>query len=306
VSNSRSWRELTPAALRRSISDRIRNAARQRDRTATELHREFYLQRFLARVFATQTPDWLLKGGASLVARNSQARYSTDIDLLHMTARLDHAVRQLIEIAGGTSELDPFRFVIGQPKTFSGATAGASLRVDVYVGAAKFADFSIDVSTERLPVGDVDHVSPPPVIEIDSLEALPDFALYPLPQQFADKVCAMYEVHNDQPSTRYRDLVDLAEIVSNWELDAATTKNALDREAERRSLKLPLEIVSPGDGWAVGYANAVRRVKIVPASAHGLEGALELVGRFFNPLQARTVAEGTWRPADISWSERTP
>lgn len=86
-----------------------------------------------------------------------------------------------------------------------------------------------------MPVGDVDYQPPRPVIEMDELAPMPKFALYPLPQQVSDKVCAMYERYGDlqQPSTRYHDLVDLAPIVTTWTLDAALTTTALHQESTR-------------------------------------------------------------------------
>lgn len=69
-----------PAAFARSLKDRIRNEATRRGRTTEQLRREFFLQRFLARVFTEPGQRWLLKGGASLLVRRPDARYSRDID----------------------------------------------------------------------------------------------------------------------------------------------------------------------------------------------------------------------------------
>ncbi|MDV6271812.1 nucleotidyl transferase AbiEii/AbiGii toxin family protein [Rhodococcus globerulus] len=93
----------------------------------------------------------------------------------------------------------------------------------------------IDRSTERVPVGGIDYQLPHPVIEMDELAPMPKFALHSLPQQVSDKVCAMNEQYGDlqQPSERYRDLVDLTLIVTTWTLDAALTRTALQRESAR-------------------------------------------------------------------------
>lgn len=73
-------RSSNPAAFNRSLKDRIRNETTPRGRTSEQLRREFFLQRFLARVFSEPGERWLLKGGASLLVRRPDARYSQDID----------------------------------------------------------------------------------------------------------------------------------------------------------------------------------------------------------------------------------
>ena len=229
MSTDRPPRSNNPAAFNRSLKDRIRNETTPRGRSTEQLRREFFLQRFLARVFSEPGERWLLKGGASLLVRRPDARYSQDIDLLHPCAVVADAVTELVAIAETDSNLDPFRFVFDTPRLMTGGVSGASVKVKVYLGAVQLADFPIDLSTELIPVGDVDYQLPHPVVEMDELAPMPKFALYPLPQQVSDKVCAMYERYRDlqQPSTRYHDLVDLALIVTAWTLDAALTRTAL-------------------------------------------------------------------------------
>ncbi|MDJ0394236.1 nucleotidyl transferase AbiEii/AbiGii toxin family protein [Rhodococcus sp. G-MC3] len=182
-----------PAAFSRSLKDRLKNQTGVRNRTIEQLRREFFLQRFLARVFSSSEGRWMLKGGASLLVRRPDARYSQDIDLLHTSAAVEEAMAELIAIADTPTELDFFRFVFDTPRLMTGGVAGASVKVRVYVGAQQLADFPIDLSTELSPVGTVEFHSPIPVIELDGLAPMPKFALYPLPQQISDKVCAMYE-----------------------------------------------------------------------------------------------------------------
>ncbi|MDH6681038.1 hypothetical protein M2284_005281 [Rhodococcus sp. LBL1] len=293
-----------PAAFSRSLKDRIRNETSRRGRTTEQLRREFFLQRFLARVFSEPGERWILKGGASLLVRRPDARYSQDIDLLHTSAAVEDALTELTEIGQSTSGLDPFRFVFDPPRLMTGAVAGASVKVRVYLGALQLADFPIDLSTELVPVGEVDYHLPSPVVEMDELAPLPKFALYPLPQQISDKVCAMYERYGDlrQPSTRYHDLVDLTLIVTAWPLDAAVTRIALTRESTRRSLTLPTALAMPADSWASGYAKIARTVPGLPEHARSIDGALRIVGACLDPLLGGHLESGSWDPIDASWT----
>ena len=304
MSTDRPPRSNNPAAFNRSLKDRIRNETTSRGRSTEQLRREFFLQRFLARVFSEPGERWLLKGGASLLVRRPDARYSQDIDLLHTSAAVADALHELVAIAETDSDLDPFRFVFDPPRLMTGGVSGASVKVKVYLGAVQLADFPIDLSTELVPVGDVDYQLPRPVVEMDDLAPMPKFALYPLPQQVSDKVCAMYEQYGDlqQPSTRYHDLVDLTLIVTAWTLDAALTRTALQREAARRTLTLPTTLTMPAPTWTAGYAKIAKTVPGLPEHARGIDGALRIVGHCLNPLLSRHLDTGSWNPIESNWS----
>ncbi|MGC0367726.1 hypothetical protein ABH922_005778 [Rhodococcus sp. 27YEA15] len=188
MSTDRPPRSSNPAAFNRSLKDRIRNETTPRGRSTEQLRHEFFLQRFLARVFSAPGERWLLKGGASLLVRRPDARYSQDIDLLHTSAAVADALSELVAITETGSDLDPFRYVFDTPRLMSGGVSGASVKVKVYLGAVQLADFPIDLSTELVPVGEIDYQLPRPVVEMDELAPMPKFALYPLPQQVSDKV----------------------------------------------------------------------------------------------------------------------
>lgn len=59
---------------------------------------------------------------------------------------------------------------------------------------------------------------------------------------------ATYGSHG-APSTRYRDLVDLALIITTSPLDAQATARALRLEAQRRNIALPSSLHMPGTQW---------------------------------------------------------
>lgn len=116
MSTDRPPRSNNPAAFNRSLKDRIRNETTPRGRSNEQLRREFFLQRFLARVFSEPGERWLLKGGASLLVRRPDARYSQDIDLLYTSAAIADALYELVASAETDNDLDPFRFVFDTPR----------------------------------------------------------------------------------------------------------------------------------------------------------------------------------------------
>lgn len=190
----------------------------------------------------------------------------------------------------------------GHPHRCPVLSWGVSVPVEAYLGATKFASFPIDLSTELHAVAHVERARPAPIIEMPGLPELPEFVLYPLPDQVADKVCAMYERHgsHQQPSTRYRDLVDLLLITMNCSFDAAMTVSALASESRRRQLVLPITMSSPDDQWESGYRAMARSTTAI--DVRSLSAALSIVGACLNPLLASDITEGSWNPTQRCWT----
>jgi hypothetical protein len=77
---------------------------------------------------------------------------------------------------------------------------------------------------------------------------------------------------------------------------------AIWSEEERRRIHLPGRLVVPDIGlWSRGYAAEARRSSL--PEAHSLDDAMEMVGRFLNPVLAGS-ARGTWHPRLRIWKAR--
>lgn len=290
----------TAAAFRSAVDTRLKSLARETGRPFVELRREFLYQRFLARVFE-QEPLWVLKGGIGLLTRLPGARHSRDIDLLHLTAKPAVAEAELRAI--GRRELgDHLRFEIVRSMALS-VDEALRLKTEAYTGTTKWESFDIDISCERHFVASVELVQPKPILNVEGVPELPAFRLYPLVDQIADKVSAMYETHaRGAPSNRYRDLVDLALLVGVEKMDAALLVSALrSREKNARNpVTLPSAMHSPGAGWVDGYPAEARR-SLLHAELHRLDAALACVGTCLNPILDGSVTSGTWRPHTRAW-----
>ncbi|MFI5712730.1 nucleotidyl transferase AbiEii/AbiGii toxin family protein [Kribbella sp. NPDC051620] len=299
-----------PVGFRAGVEARIRaEAAAASHRTVDQVRRQFLLQRFLVRVFAGPDGPWVLKGGTGLIVRIPGARHSDDIDLLYseQEALLENAVADLRRLADRAPEGDFLRFEIAEPVIGSGQDVGhvvAQLKVSSYLGTVEYGRFPLDLSLNQRTAEAVDLIQPRPVIELPGDKPLPKFVLYPLAEQVADKVCAMYGkygINGDRPSTRYRDLVDLTIIITTQELDASRTVRALRDEAKRRILVLPMRLSVPGTDWEVGYGR-VAGGTLLPIELRAVDPALNAVSGCLQPLLDGTVAEGTWNPLQMSWN----
>ena len=290
----------TPAAFRSAVDTKLKAQARRDGRLFAELRREFLYQRFLARVFHEESL-WVLKGGIGLLTRLPGARHSRDIDLMHLTATPAAAEAEIRAI--GRRDLgDHLRFEIVRSVTLSVQDA-LRLKAEAYTGATKWESFDIDVSCERHFVAALEAVQPRPILDVDGVPALPAFRLYPLVDQIADKVAAMYETHgHGEPSNRYRDLVDLALLISAEELDAALLRAALrSREKNARNrLALPTSMQSPGAGWSDGYPAEAGRTSL-RKELHRLDAAVAHVGACLNPILDGSLADGRWNPQALAW-----
>src|SRR5665811_1944451 len=258
---------LSAAAFRASVRDRLKTEAKKSGRPVKELQREFVLQRFLSRVLSAADSQWGLKGGTGLLIRLPGARYSQDLDLLHPSENLEAAIEELKELSRGPGR-DSFSFVVGDPVRMSGGAAGVKVKVDTYLGTTLYCTFPIDLSTELPFVAQVEHRRPRPVLEVPGVDPLPEFTLYPLPDQVADKVCAMYERHGPTatPSSRFRDLVDLVLIVSNFELALEELPAHRERgNPMKKLINAPDRVVTDMlSGYLRAYAGKLKQVPEVP------------------------------------------
>jgi hypothetical protein len=200
---------------------------------------------------------------------------------------------------------DYLRFDIADPQLRTGQDLDhvvAQLKVIPYLGAAEYGSwFPIDLSLNQRIIEPVERIRPEPIVALPGSDPLPEFVLYPLPDQIADKLCAMYSTYGSgRPSSRFRDLVDLALIVTTQPVDAARTTQALRAEASRRGIVLPTELTPPSPQWRAGYQQ-IAGDTILPSDLHVMDTALLLVGRCLEPLLAGEISDGTWDAELIYW-----
>ena len=291
------------ADFRRSVTARAKEESQRRGRPINELLRQLVYQRFLARVFADPEGPWILKGGVGLLARMPDARHSRDIDLFHADAR-DHLDATIADLRAAVDRdlQDHLTFVLGRVRESDGDIA-AQIAFAAYAGATVLEQFTVDLATHLRPVARVDRIRPEPAVPVPGLSELPELRVYPLPDQMADKVCAMYSVFGatGAPSSRYRDLVDLVLVLIRHTVRYDELADAIGAEAHRRGLSLPTEVSSPGPGWTAGFATEARRGRL-PQQLTELPAALQLLGSCLDPILAGTTSAVTWDPETHRWA----
>ncbi len=215
------------------------------------------MRRFLARLFRDESTPWVLKGGYALELRFKSARSTIDIDLtvqrVVAAENSDNAaqiVRAMLQSAAHLNLDDWFEYTVGAPtQELAGAPyGGARYAVDARVDGRIFAKFHVDAG-----IGDV---TMQPVERVQCADWL-DFAGIPTPevrmiareQQFAEKVHA-YTLPRNSPNSRVKDLVDIALLIGDRQLDQRKTAQALHLTFERRHTHvLPATLTSPPRDW---------------------------------------------------------
>lgn len=289
----------TPEAFGQALQDRIAAAASSDTLNAAEIRRQFAYSRFLYRVFASKDSGWVLKGATGLLARvPSRARHSLDIDLMRR-GELHGAIRLLRILAHQHADADFFTFDVQPHREPAADASHAALSAVAYLGEREFERFRIDLVVESNMTADPEPVSPIRPVEIEGLPSVP-YLVYPLVDHIADKHAAMLADYGGHPSSRYRDLVDLAIIAGSESVSAAALSYALRSEYAHRRIQMPTVITLPSDDWIPGYEQAAKSVANLPQRTAA--EALELVGNLLNPILAGRTT-GTWNPSEARWTD---
>jgi hypothetical protein len=293
----------TPQALRQALDDRLRQLTKDRPGAQlADLQRQFAYDRLLGRVFRADKEGWVLKGATAMLARlGPLARHTMDVDLYRRDPDLETAERALRE-AVAFDLGDHFRFALTPGRRVIQDGVASRISVVAYIGAAEFARFHVDLVASIQMTAAPDDVPPLVPLAVPGLSR-GGYRAYPVPDHIADKVCAMFEVHEQggRPvqSTRYRDLADLAIFAHTQWVSAESIKLALNSEARRRGLQLPAVLdMAAGPGWRAGYARVVRDAPLL--KERDLDSALETVRTFIEPVLSGNAA-GVWDPDRFEW-----
>jgi len=297
----------TPRAVKTALGQRARDTTSTH--SVQELERQYHFHRFLARVAAHDQAGWVLKGGQALLVRYRHGRASRDIDLYNSQAHtLDQAVDALRSAAAvDLGDYFQFQFLDRSNQQDHQAAQGAKIRFQTLLGADALPIFGVDVVVGLLPTQTPEVQAIVPEIQIDwpMVDEPPRLLIYPVVDHLADKICALYETHQGEPSSRYRDLVDVLLIATKEDLSADDTIRAVVSESARRrqsgrvELTLPARFEIPGPAWSAGYEKEASKVATL-GDLRSFPAARQLADAFLSPILsgART---GYWRHGTRSW-----
>lgn len=226
----------TPAALEMAV----KAAARKSSQDTGKAIEAYYSGRLLERVFSEEVPRFVLKGGRSILARTTDARYTRDTDFLYKGLDLDEALEALKQLAAqDLGDFLEFRFV-SAVKIAEDQEYRDGYRVvftPVLGGTKSMNDISIDLVVDQVSSSEADVITPVNRLHIEGLQVF-DYHVYSVVSAVADKACATMELHsNGRESTRVRDLVDLVIYLTTETIDGTALTAQLIRQSKIRHLK---------------------------------------------------------------------
>jgi len=249
------------SAFRQALDDRLRSLAATRQAAIQGLQLKVAMERLLARLFSTDDPCWLLKGGYAMELRfRPKARTTRDLDLAMPSAEASarargEAAHQALLTAAQVDLGDHFLFTIspGRGDIAGAPDGGASFPVVATIDGRIFARFSLDVGFGDVTFGAAEQLDGEDFLGFAGITKARARAI-PRAQQFAEKIHAYSHPWGDRVNTRSRDLVDLVLLIERGRLDTRDVQRALAATFGRRhGRNVPNDLAPPPSSWAAEF-----------------------------------------------------
>lgn len=296
-------RYMDATAFRQALEQRLKSRAQGDGARLARDRKRVAFDRLLARLLAVAPGQWLLKGGFALELRlTGRARATKDVDI-DWRADEEQLLDTLIDAASHDAE-DFFMFTAERTGTPEDRLGGSHrFRVTASLAGRLFESFLLDVGFR----GDKD-------IATDALttEALLAFAeippvevqAIPLELQVAEKLHAYVRIYDGgRPSTRAKDLVDLALIAELSSLDATALSVAVKATfTQRGTHPVPTALPLPPAEWAAQY----RRLAEETGTPTDLDAGYANASALLTPVLSSGITSGSWDPRSQNWRHGDP
>lgn len=270
-----------------SLNHRLKNLATEEGVPPQRVRNRFVFQRLLAR-FCTQEA-WVLKGGFCLELRlGLAARATKDLDLLlsNPTALTQDEIEDSLLAALSVEAPDPFLFdvrQVRQVRTEDEQPRTWRVRVLALIDGEVFETVSLDVVVGNEPGADeVDHLMVRPTLDGEPFT----MASIDLHRHAAEKVHAYARIYaHDRPSSRVKDLIDLALMVERHLLVPVRFAPAVASVfLERDGTVHPAQLPDPPRAWIDPFASMAAEVGLDTSSC---SEAADLVKNFYSTAMNR-------------------
>lgn len=285
----------SPEAFKQALERRLRSATN----TGAELARKRQLlvfDRFLARIVAVLGDAVTLKGGLVLELRLERARTTKDVDL-RIVGSPDDILARLQET--GRRDLGDFMtFEIApdddRPKIQNEGMQYDGLRFQAeckLAGKVYGQPFGVDAAFGDPILGKPEVMVAQDVLAFAGI-APPTLRLYPIETHVAEKLHA-YTMPRSRPSSRVKDLPDLALLATAQPIDAKRLRAALEQTFTfRKTHPLPALVPAPLSAWVTPYAAMAREDKLAWPT---LDDVTKAVQAFLDPVLAGGL-DAVWSP----------
>ncbi len=296
-----------PKAFRAALEQHLRTDASEGGSSPDaallpRLRKRVTFERFLARLYFVAPDEWVLKGGFALELRLANlARTTKDIDVDWTST--DRDVVDFLLDATDADLGDHFVFEverIGLPAGWD--SQGQRWRVVARIDGREFETVLLDIGLDKTSVLAPVELSLPAMLSFADLPTVKIPAL-PIERHLAEKVHAYtrrYGPDADTPSSRVKDLIDIALIAASLSVDGEQLRVALDSVFETRDRQsLPARLPVPPRDWERPW-----RDQSVGSIAGEDPGAGHTIAaRLIDPALADRSFSGSWSPDQMRWHE---
>jgi len=251
----------TAGAFRRALEERLKSMSKTEQIDINRLRRQISFDRLLARLFREDPAPWVLKGGYALELRFKSARSTIDIDLTlqRVVGTVEgsdpvRAIREMLQAMADVSFDDWFEYTIGPPVMDLTAApyGGARYSVETRMDGRIFARFHLDAGVGDVVIQPLETAECHDWLGFAGIEK-PRVRMISREQQFAEKIHA-YTLPRSSPNSRVKDLVDLALLIADNQLDRLRVIDALHLTFDRRGTHaLPTSLSVPPSEWQTPF-----------------------------------------------------
>jgi len=251
----------TAGAFRRALEERLKSMSKTEQIDINRLRRQISFDRLLARLFREDPAPWVLKGGYALELRFKSARSTIDIDLTlqRVVGTVEgsdpvRAIREMLQAMADVSFDDWFEYTIGPPVMDLTAApyGGARYSVETRMDGRIFARFHLDAGVGDVVIQPLETAECHDWLGFAGIEK-PRVRMISREQQFAEKIHA-YTLPRSSPNSRVKDLVDLALLIADNQLDRQRVIDALHLTFDRRGTHaLPTSLSVPPSEWQTPF-----------------------------------------------------
>jgi len=276
----------TADAFKKALEAHMRRRATERGVPYSTLQLKFVIERLLARLFRTDPPPWLLKGGFAMDLRfRPRARTTKDVDLSVAIVTgaggpVSAALREQLQEAVDVDMGDYLTYRIGTPKKelTNAPGGGAQFPCEVVLVGKTYAKFHIDVGVGDALVGTPERLVGEDILDFAGVSPATVLAI-PKSQQFAEKVHAYTYPWGERINTRTKDLVDLVLLLERGLPNVAEISAALSATfTTRKTHPLPSALNRPPEQWRNEFVAMAAEAGI---STTDYLAAFELLERFW-------------------------
>lgn len=288
------------AAFRQALETRLNSASRESGGSLVRLRKGVVFDRLLALLLAANSERWVLKGGLALDFRlGARARTTKDMDLMGPSS--EDAATEAMIAAQAIDLGDHFSFEIQRTARLDQLVDGSAVRYRATASLAGrlFDQVPVDVGFDPPTSFEPDMIQGPDLLAFAGIPAFP-VAVLPLEIHVAEKLHAYTRRYADgrQPSTRVKDLVDLALIASGASMDAARLHVAIaETFGHRGAHRVPRRVPPPPSKWRIPYQRLASGIDLDP----DLDAGYRCAGRLLDPALSGEVRSGSWEPRAGHW-----